>query len=179
MKTLALDLISVMIQPLWDIALLGELASGVPLRPWITFHMFGPSQLDIASWRRFSQLSFLGSLIASVPSRQASIHSWWFWWIVWRRRFQLRIFARTCGVIQDLDLSLGLDFPKWVVVAEMRMSLKRVTQRDKLGSIMRFLILDSTSFVKQDQSKPILRHLADLGMTGLILRHLMTPWFKY
>ena len=55
------------------------------------------------------------------------------------------------------------------------MSLKRVTQRDKLGSIMRFLILDSTSFVKQDQSKPILRHLADLAMTGLILRHLMTP----
>ena len=74
-----------MVRLLWDIASLGELASGVPLRPWITFHMFGPSELDIASWRRFFQLSVLVSFIALVASRQASIHSWWFWWIVWRR----------------------------------------------------------------------------------------------
>ena len=115
MKTLALDLVSVTIRPLCDIASLGELASGVPLRPWITFYMLGPSELDIASWRRFFQLSVLASFIASVASRQASIHSWRFWWIVWRRRLRLRILARTCGVIQGLDLRLGLDFPTWVV----------------------------------------------------------------
>ena len=62
MKMLALDLISMMVQPLWDIASLGELASGVPSRPWITFQMLGPSELDIASWRRFFQLSVLALL---------------------------------------------------------------------------------------------------------------------
>ena len=47
------------------------------------------------------------------------------------------------------------------------MSLKRETQRDKIGSLGRLLIFDSTSFVKLDQSTPFLRHLADLGMIGL------------
>ena len=47
------------------------------------------------------------------------------------------------------------------------MSLKRETQRDKIGSLGRLLIFDSTSFVKLDQSTPFLRHLADLGMTRL------------
>ena len=41
--------------------------------------------VGLASWRRFFQLSVLVSFIASVASRQASIHSWGFWWIVWRR----------------------------------------------------------------------------------------------
>ena len=44
---------------LWDIASFGELPSGEALRPWITFHMLGPSELDIASWRRIFQLSVL------------------------------------------------------------------------------------------------------------------------
>ena len=78
MKTLALDLVSVIVRPLWDVASLGELASGVSLRPWITFHMLGPSELDIAFLSRFLQLSVLVSLIALVASRQASIHSWQF-----------------------------------------------------------------------------------------------------
>ena len=38
MNTLALDLISLMVRPLWDFALFGELTSGVPFRPWMTFH---------------------------------------------------------------------------------------------------------------------------------------------
>ena len=59
------------------------------------------------------------------------------------------------------------DFPTWVVAAKIRMSLKRDTRRDKLGSLGRLLIFDSTSLVKLDQSTPFLRHLADLGMTGL------------
>ena len=46
---LALDLMLVMVQPLWDIASFGELAFGVPFRPWMNFHMFGPSEFDIAS----------------------------------------------------------------------------------------------------------------------------------
>ena len=78
MKTLAVDLVSVIVRPLWDIVSLGELGPGVPLSPWITFHMLGPSDLDIASWSRFFQLSVLASLMASVASRQASIHSWRF-----------------------------------------------------------------------------------------------------
>ena len=156
-----------MVRPLWDIASLEELASRVLLRSWITFHMLGPSELDIASWRRFFQLSVLVSLIALLASWQASIHSWRFWWIIWRKRFRLRILARTCGVFQGLDLLLGLDFPTWVVAAEIRMSLKREIRRDKLGSLGRLLIFDSTSLVKLDQSTLFLGHLPDLGMTGL------------
>ena len=79
----------------------------------------------------------------------------------------MRILARTCGVNQGLDLLLGLDFPTWVVAAEIRMSLKRDTRRDKLGSLGRLVIFVLTSLVKLDQSTPFLRHLADLGMTGL------------
>ena len=78
----------------------------------------------------------------------------------------MRILAPTCGVIQGLDLLLGLDFPMWVVAAEIRMSLKRDTLRDKLGSLGRLLIFDSTSLLKLDQSIPFLRHLADLQMIG-------------
>ena len=66
----------------------------------------------------------------------------------------------------SLDLLLGLDFPMWVVAAEIRMSLKRDTLRDKLGSLGRLLIFDSTSLLKLDQSIPFLRHLADLQMIG-------------
>ena len=167
MNMLDFDLRSVIVRSLCDIALLGQFASGVLLRPWITFHMFGPSEFDIASWRRSFQLSDLASLIVSVASRQASIHSWQFWCIVLRRRFRVLILARTCGVIQGLDLLLGLDFPTWVVAAEIRISLKRETRRDKLGSCGWLLIFDSTSLVKQDQSTPFRRHQADLGMKGL------------
>ena len=156
-----------MVRPSWGIASLGELASGVPLRPWMTFHIFGPSELDITSWSRSFQLSVLASLIASVASRQASFHSWQFWWIFWRRRFRVQIFPHICGVIQGFDFLLGLDFRTWVVAAEMSMSLKRENQRDKLVSSGRLYFFYSTSFVKQDQSTPFLCHRADFGMTGL------------
>ena len=66
-----------------------------------------------------------------------------------------------------LNLLLGLDFPTWVVAVEIKMSLKRDTRRDKLGSLGRLLIFVSISLVKLDQSTPFLRHLADLGKTGL------------
>ena len=89
MKTLGL--ISVMVWPSWDIASLGELASGVSFRPWMTFHMFGPSELDIVSWRRSFQLSVLASLIALIASQQASIHPWRFWCIVRQRLFRVPI----------------------------------------------------------------------------------------
>ena len=167
MKAFALDLMSVMVRPLWDVASFGELASGVPFRPWMTFHMFGPSEFDIASWRRSFQLCVLASLLASVDSRQASIHYCRFWCIVRRRRLRIGILARTCGVIQGLDFLLDLDFPMWVEAAEMRMSLKRYTRRDKFGSTGRLLIFGSTSFVKQDQSTPFRCHLVALGTTGL------------
>ena len=117
-----------MVRPSWDIASLIELASGVPFRPWITFRMFQPSEFDIVSWRRFFQLSVLASLIASVTSRQPSIHSCRFWCIVRWMQFRVRSLARTWGFIQGLDFLLDLDFSTWVVVAEMTMSLKRVTR---------------------------------------------------
>ena len=79
----------------------------------------------------------------------------------------MHILARIYRVIQGLDFLLGLDFPTEVVAAEIRMSLKRETRRDKLGSLGRLLIFDSTSFVKLYQSTSILCHLADLVMTGL------------
>ena len=49
----------------------------------------------------------------------------------------------------------------------IRMSLKWDTRRDKFGSLGRLLIFYLTLSVKLDQSTPFLRHLADLGMTGL------------
>ena len=110
MKMLALDLISVMVRPSWEIASLGVLASGVPFRSWITFHITGPLELDIGSWRRFFQLFLLASLITLVASWQASIYSCRFWCIVRRRRFRVRILACAWGVIQGLDFLLGLDF---------------------------------------------------------------------
>ena len=139
--------------------------------------MLEPLELDIASWRRYFQFSVLASLIALLASWQASIHSWRFWWIIWRRRFRLQILARTCGVIQGSDLLLGLHFLAWVVAAEIRMSLKWETRRDKLGSLGRLLIVDSTSFVKLDQSTPFLRHGTDLGMTGLTWATNISVWY--
>ena len=128
--------------------------------------MYGPSELDIASWRRFFQFSVLVLLIASVASWQASIYSCQFWCIVRRRRFRVQISVRTWGVIQGLDFLLGLDFPTWVVTAETRISLKREMRRDKLGSSGRLFIFDSTLFEKQDQSMSFRPHWAVLGTTG-------------
>ena len=47
------------------------------------------------------------------------------------------------------------------------MSLKRETRRDKMGSLGRLVIFNSTSFVKLVQSMLFLGHRADLGMAGL------------
>ena len=77
----------------------------------------------------------------------------------------MQILACIYRVIQGVDLLLGLDFPTGVVAAEIRMSLKLETRRDKLGSLGRLLIFDSTSFVKLYQSTSFLCHLVDLGMT--------------
>ena len=71
-------LLLVMVWWLLDIASFGELVSGVPFRPWMTCHIFEPSDFEIASWRRSFQLSPLVLLIASVASLQASMHSCWF-----------------------------------------------------------------------------------------------------
>ena len=150
MKMLALDLISVMIQLSWCIASLGELASGVRLRPWMIFHIFGLSEFDIASWRRSFQLSVLALLVASVASWQVSSHSCQFWCIVWWKRSWVCILACICGVIQHLDFLLGLDFHMWFIGAKMRMSLKWETRRDNLSSSMRLFIFDLTLFLKQD-----------------------------
>ena len=106
MNMLALDLMSVMVQPSWDITLFGKLASGVPFRPWMTFQIFVPSEFDTATWRWSFQLSVLASLIALVASRQASVHSCWFWWIIWWRQFWVWILVCMCGVIQGLDILL-------------------------------------------------------------------------
>ena len=77
----------------------------------------------------------------------------------------MQILARIYRVIQGVELLLGLDFPTGVVAAKIRMSLKRETRRDKLGSLGRLLIFDWTSFVKLYQSTSFLCLLADLGMT--------------
>ena len=130
MKTLTLDLMLVMVRPFWG----GELV-GAPFRPC---HMFGPSEFDIASWRRSFQFSVLASLIALKASQQALIHSCWFWWIVQQRQFQEQILAHTCGVIQGLNFLVGFDFPTWIVVAEMRISLKRDMQVWIFGKIIHF-----------------------------------------
>ena len=58
MNSLFLDFMSVMLRPSWDID------TGLPFRPWMTFHVFWLSEFDNASWRRSFQLSALTSLIA-------------------------------------------------------------------------------------------------------------------
>ena len=75
-------------------ASLGELVSGVPLRPWITFHMSEQLTFDIDFCRSFCQLLFLASLMASFASPHISIQSCRFWWMVRRRQLRLQMFAR-------------------------------------------------------------------------------------
>ena len=149
MNTLALKLMSVKVQPLWDIALLRELASRVPFRPWMNFHIFGPYEFDIVFWKRSFQFFVLVWFMALVASWQTSIHYCQFWYIVRQMWFRVRIYGRRCGVIQGLDFLPGFVFPAWGIVAEMRISLKQDIRRDRFGSLGRLFMFDSTSFVKQ------------------------------
>ena len=71
----------------------------------------------------------------------------------------MRIFARTCGVIQGLDFLFRFVFPMWIVAAEMRISLKRDIQRVWFGSSGRLSIFDLTFLVKHDQSMPLRHYL--------------------
>ena len=87
MNMLALGLMLAMVQLLQDITSFGEVASGVPFRPWMTFHMFGPSEFITVYGRRRFQLPLLALLIASGASWQASIHSCQFLCIARWRRF--------------------------------------------------------------------------------------------
>ena len=78
----------------------------------------------------------------------------------------MRILARKYGVIQGLDFLLGFDFPTWVVEVDVRLLLKQEMRRDMFGSAGRFPIFNSTFLAKQNQSTPLRRHLANVGMTG-------------
>ena len=148
---------------------MGELVSGVLLRPRITFHASGPSAFDIELCKRSFQLLALASLIATFTSWQASIHSCRFWCIVWRRRLELWIFAWTCGLIQGIGFLLGLVLPTWSEAEDLRMLLNSEIRMEMLGSSGSCCLRDSTSLVKEDQSPPLQRHLVFLGMTGWYL----------
>ena len=63
MKLLPFALESVIVQPIWDMDSLGELASGVELRPLINFHMSFPLVLVMAPSRSSLQLSVLTLLM--------------------------------------------------------------------------------------------------------------------
>ena len=56
-------------------------------------------------------LSSFGLVDSLSVFRQELIHSCRFWWIVWWRRFQVRILACICWVIQGLGFLLGFVFP--------------------------------------------------------------------
>ena len=155
-----------MVQPLWDIASLGELASGVPLRPWMTSHMFGSLALDIASWRRSFQLCLgLVDSLGSFIDKCQSIHG------DFDGSFNGGNFE--CGFRLAHEshprfrFLAGFWFSNVSSCGRERMSLKQETRRDKLYSRGRLCIFDSTLFVKQDQSMPFLCHRADLRITGL------------
>ena len=166
---LALDLVSVIVRPSWDMASLGELVSGVPLTPRMTFHTSRPSTFDIELCKRSFQLLALASLMATFASRQASIHSCRVWWIVRWRQLRLLIFARTCGLIQGFGFLLGLVLPTWSEAEYLRMLLNRGTWVEMLGFSVSCYICDSALLVKEDQSTPLRRHLAFLGITGWYL----------
>ena len=169
MKMLALDLVSVIVRPLWGMTSLSELVSGVLLTPRMTFHTSRPSTFDIELCKRSFQLLALASLIATFASWQASIHSCWFWFIVRWRRLQLRIFARTCGLIQGFGFLLGLVLPTWSEAENLRMLLNRGIWVEMLGFSVSCYIRDSALLVKEDQSTPLRRHLAFLGITDWYL----------
>ena len=118
--------------------------------------------------RKSFQPLVLASLMASFPSRQASIHSCRFWWIVWWRRFRLRIFAWTCGLIQGFGFLLSLVLPTWSEAVDLLMLLKRKMRIGMFGSSENCYIRDSTLLVREDQSTPLKCHLAFLGITGLL-----------
>ena len=69
--------------------------------------LFGPSELDIVSWRTSFQLAVLASFIALLVLWRAPIHSYQDWWIVRRRQFRVQILAHMFG----LDFLFGFDFP--------------------------------------------------------------------
>ena len=104
-------------------ASLGELFSGVLPKPRMNFHTSGLSPFDRELCRRSLQLLVLASLIPTFTSQQAPIHSCWFWWMVRCRRLHLRIFARTCGLIQGFGFFLRLKLPTWFEAGDMRMLL--------------------------------------------------------
>ena len=120
MKMLALNLVSVIVRLLWDMASLGDVVSGVLLRPQMTFHTSGMSSFDKELCRRSFQLLALALLTAMFASRQASIHFCWFCWVVQHRWFQLQIFAWMWGLIQGFSFLLGLVLPSWSEAEDMR-----------------------------------------------------------
>ena len=78
MKLLPFALESVIVQPIWDMDSLEELASGVEFRPLITFHMSFPLVLVMAPSRSSFQLSVLTLLMTFFfNSLHALILSCW------------------------------------------------------------------------------------------------------
>ena len=156
-----------------------KLVSKVSLRPWITFLISRSLAFDMELCRRSLQLLALASLMVPFSSWQASVHSCWFWWIVWWSWFLLGIFGRTCGLIQSFNFLLGLVLPMWNEATDVRMLLKHAIQIDIFGSSRICCKRDSTSLVKEDQSEPLQRHLIFLlGITGWYLfLQLMTMSF--
>lgn len=99
------------VRPLSVIALLGEFASGLPLRPRITFYMSCLLLFFMASSSTFFQPLVLSSFISSLLSLQASIHSWGLTSIARSSQLRVRIFVLTWGFILGLAFRLGLVFP--------------------------------------------------------------------
>ena len=94
---LAFAFASVTNRPCCDIASLGEFASGVPFNPFMTFHMSLLLVLVMAPSRTSFQLSVFASLMASLASLHAFIHSCLLVLMVRLSWFLIRILARNFG----------------------------------------------------------------------------------
>ena len=63
MKMLAMDLMSIVVGPLWDMALLSELLSGVPLNARMIFYTFELPAIEKDLYNRYFQLLVFALLI--------------------------------------------------------------------------------------------------------------------
>ena len=157
-KDVGFPSMSVIVRPLWDIASLGEFASGVPLRLLMTFYM---SLLLV-----FNIAAFLASFVASLASLHTSIHSCRLVLMVRRNQLQARILAHTCGVIQNLAFRRGFVLPMCVSATEFKMLVNLAKRFDRFDSVWRFAICLLTSLLTFYQSTPSPCHFVLWRRTG-------------
>lgn len=166
MKMLAIDLMSMIVGPLWDMALLSELLSGVPLNARMIFYTSELSAIEKDVCNRSFQLLAFALLIATFTFWEKSMHSCQFLCIVCRIGCGGRSLLGRVDRSKAFSFLLNLFLPIWNGAEDVKMLLNR-------DICIKMLIFsgicskhESISFLKQDQSMPLWYNLDFLGITA-------------